>query len=573
MSTIRNLSLRVKLFGGFGIVVGVMVLLVGAALLMQSQMAAATDHITGTATPKAEAGHDIKFAASDLVGWQEAYVMDKGHSRRPFLHSAAMFRHRLQHLRAISVDPQDAVDAKAVAARFAEFMQADGPVWAAVQAGDSATATRLALGPASAAYEKLIHATQTYLRGASADAAVAGRSFHTAQSRSTMITLGAAAVAILLAVAVALLLSRYLIRSVSELAGRLRSLEEDDLAQLAAGLEAVAAGDLTRAAASATEPVTECSHDELGELGATFNRMLARVHGGIESFTTMRANTARLVEQIAGSATLLSASSQEMAATSQETGRAVSEIAQAVSDVASGAEQQATMSGEARSAAEETRASAEEMAELAASGMAAMRASTEAFERVHETAAETGSRIQGLAERSEQIGQIVETISGIAAQTNLLALNAAIEAARAGEQGRGFAVVAEEVRKLAEDSQHAAAQISELIGHVQADTDGVVKIGALRNQLMDDASAATSQSQVLFEQITAAIQAVTERTGEISKAAAEIAVAAEQSSASTEQVTASTQQTSAAAHEIADGAAELAKTAEGLSALTAHFTI
>lgn len=100
--------------------------------------------ITGTATPKAEAGHDVKFAAADLVGWQEAYVMDKGHSRRPFLHAAAMFRHRLQHLRAIPVDPQDAVDAKAVAARFAEFMQADGPVWAAVQAGDSATATRLA---------------------------------------------------------------------------------------------------------------------------------------------------------------------------------------------------------------------------------------------------------------------------------------------------------------------------------------------------------------------------------------------------------------------------------------------
>ena len=64
--------------------------------------------------------------------------------------------------------------------------------------------------------------------------------------------------------------------------------------------------------------------------------------------------------------------------------------------------------------------------------------------------------IRELGVKSEQIGGIVDTITGIADQTNLLALNAAIEAARAGEQGRGFAVVAEEVRKLAEESQAAA---------------------------------------------------------------------------------------------------------------------
>ena len=90
---------------------------------------------------------------------------------------------------------------------------------------------------------------------------------------------------------------------------------------------------------------------------------------------------------------------------------------------------------------------------------------------IEKTVANSVAVVTKLGERSKEIGQIVENISGIAGQTNLLALNAAIEAARAGEQGRSFAVVAEEVRKLAEQSQEAAKQIANLIGEIQGDTD------------------------------------------------------------------------------------------------------
>ncbi|MBN1468410.1 MAG: cache domain-containing protein [Fusobacteriaceae bacterium] len=88
----------------------------------------------------------------------------------------------------------------------------------------------------------------------------------------------------------------------------------------------------------------------------------------------------------------------------------------------------------------------------------------------------TNIEIDGLKKISDNIGQILTAIIGIAEQTNLLALNAAIEAARAGEAGRGFAVVADEIRKLAEQTNKETGKISDLIGTIQSKVENV-KIG------------------------------------------------------------------------------------------------
>ena len=159
----------------------------------------------------------------------------------------------------------------------------------------------------------------------------------------------------------------------------------------------------------------------------------------------------------------ITAASQEIASTSEETGRAVrrsprrsarSPRAPSVRRGWSAREHDLDRDVERCRAGTRGRDQGAESASHASNAMAAVNHST----------VQVAEAIGTLAAKSEQIGGIVDTITGIADQTNLLALNAAIEAARAGEQGRGFAVVAEEVRKLAEESQEAAGKISGLIG-------------------------------------------------------------------------------------------------------------
>ena len=370
---------------------------------------------------------------------------------------------------------------------------------------------------------------------------------------------------------------------------------------LAEGLDSMATGDLTRRIEADSPVVEQTTKDELGTVAGAVNDIRDHVISSISSFNVMSDQLRTMLGDVSESAGRIHTASQEMSETSEEAGKATGDIARAVGDVAQGAERQVGMIGVARQIAEEVARAAGDSADGArqtaevavearhavGEGASAATKASEAMGSVRDSSSAVTTAIGELAAKSEQIGTIVQTITDIAEQTNLLALNAAIEAARAGEQGKGFAVVAEEVRRLAESSQNAAAEIGGLIGAIQAETARTVEVVQNGARLTEEGTEVVAQTRDAFERIGASVDDMTSRVEQIAAASqqiaasadrmqqsiSEIASVAEESSASSEEVSASTQETSASTEQIAASAQELASTAGTLEALVGRFRL
>jgi methyl-accepting chemotaxis protein len=408
-------------------------------------------------------------------------------------------------------------------------------------------------------------------------------------------------IALLVGFGIAFWISRGIQRGVAAILDRLSSLRDHDTTDLRNALQAVADGDLTVQVTPVTPELARSSNDEIGDVAEAVAEIRNNTLGTVDAYNQTRASLAETIGKVSESAAVVAGSSQQVASTSSEAGKAVGEIASAVGEVAQGAERQvraiesakgvttevASATGESAENARETEDAARQASELAERGASAVAEATDAMESVRSSSVEATAAIRELGEKSEQIGGIVDTITGIAEQTNLLALNAAIEAARAGEQGRGFAVVAEEVRKLAEESQQAAASIAELIGEIQGETQKAVTVVEAGAERTTQGAQTVEQARESFVQIRAAVEDMSGRVGQIAAAIGqiagsaqrmqedigEVAAVAEQSSASAEEVSASTEQTSASTQQIAASAQELASTSQQLEALVAQFKL
>jgi methyl-accepting chemotaxis protein len=564
MSRLAGLSVRTKLIVGFGAVSALLVLTLVVSLLALQRQHASTQTLARENRLQVQAADDISKAASDLAAWEGANALSGGHETGDLDGAIAEFRAALKALDARAANPEQASLVTKIRTGFSAYLALDRLIRSSLRDGAHARARELALGPVLLDYGNISADAGTFAEVARQSETAQVAAADTIASRARWILGTLAALALALAALVAITVSRGIL-------GRTRALLR--------AAESVAAGDLTQ--------TVQTGHDELGRLGAAFNQMV----GSLGS----------LVREIHTVSAALVGTAETMASGSNETHRAVAEISRAMEEMAGGAEHQVALVTATRTNAEGVVAAARSSSEsasgtagdaatarrLAAEGVDAAEQARAAMESLVESSEQLTTAMDEFTSKSERIGGIVETITGIAGQTNLLALNAAIEAARAGEQGRGFAVVAEEVRKLAEESQDAAASISGLILEMQAETQQVVAVVEESARRTDGGTATVEAARARFLEIDEAVTRVATSAEQIAAAGAAIAEQAAgmerqldgmtnstvTASAPAQQVSASTEETSASTDEIAAAARSLSDTAGALRVLVERFHV
>ncbi|MFP7692010.1 methyl-accepting chemotaxis protein TlpC [Bacillus subtilis] len=334
-----------------------------------------------------------------------------------------------------------------------------------------------------------------------------------------------------------------------------------------------------------TIEVSDKTGDELSELSVYYNKMRMKLNDTIQT-----------VKQ---SALQLASASQQLSAGAEETNQASEKITEAVQQIANGAQDQITRIENSESSLKQASADirdisantaaiadkgqlAQSKADIGQKEIANVQAQMDA---IHQSIQKSGEIIHQLDGRSKQIEQILSVITQIADQTNLLALNAAIEAARAGEQGKGFAVVADEVRKLAEESQQSAGQISKLIIEIQKDmnrsarsvehvkteaAEGVTMIQRTRDAFKEIA-AATGEISAEISDLSASVTNISASAHHINDSFAANTADIKESTKNTRQAAALTEEQFAAMEEITAASETLSQLAEELTGIISQF--
>ncbi len=421
-----------------------------------------------------------------------------------------------------------------VDANWQEFKGFNAQIRTFALANNDADAARITLTTSRELMKKMSASLDVLIQRSTEKMAESRAETEAAYSGARTMLLTAAVIAVLIAIGGALWISMIVSRG---------------LKRVSVALDAVATGDLDN-------EVTVTSNDEIKDLVDTVNRMTVALrksatladtiakgdltvdHTPLSDKDQLGHAMVSMVERLRGVVGDASGAADNVAAGSQQLSASSEQVSQ-------GATEQAAAAEEASASMEQMAANIKQNADNAAQ--------TEKIARQSSKDAEaSGVAVERAVGAMRTIAQKIGIVQEIARQTDLLALNAAVEAARAGEHGRGFAVVASEVRKLAERSQTAAAEISAVSG---------------------DTVQAAAQAGEMLTRLVPDIRRTAELVSEISAACREQDIGASQINQALQQLDQVTQQNASASEQITSTSEELAGQAEELQSSIAFFRI
>ncbi|KZD44385.1 methyl-accepting chemotaxis protein [Bacillus cereus] len=291
--------------------------------------------------------------------------------------------------------------------------------------------------------------------------------------------------------------------------------------------------------------------DEIKSLSVAFNMMLGNLRDMVKNIDTTFSYTNNQVQQIRKQTGEATKQAQGVSETLAEISYGAEQSAASIQAIVSTVDTTTSIANEVEGKAKQSDELSSEMVQALGQSTRVFTSLIQGIQTLARENEDSMENVQKLEERMKQVEHIVSVVSEIASQTNLLALNASIEAARAGEHGRGFAVVAEEVRKLADESDHSARNISQLLRNMQDEVQQVALKMTEQVKTAKEEAKRGEATELILKEMSSSVMEVADATKQISSYMNEQVSHIHQTGAQTKAVAAIAEETSAGSQEVA----------------------